>query len=93
MPLTVAAFYQFTPIADPASLRGRLVRAAGGAGVKGTILLAPEGINGTIAGSREAVQAVLAAIRDLPGCKDLDWKEAEAARRRRKRIKQMEIPR
>jgi UPF0176 protein len=87
MPLTVAAFYQFTPIADPASLRGRLVRAAGGAGVKGTILLAPEGINGTIAGPREGVDTVLAHIRALPGCAGLDWKESSAAAQPFRRLK------
>jgi UPF0176 protein len=47
--------------------------------VKGTLLLAREGINGTIAGSDGAIEAVLAAIRALPGCGDLDVKESRAA--------------
>ena len=78
MSLTVAAFYQFTAFADSASLRGPLAQAACGAGVKGTILLAPEGINGTIAGSRSGIDAVLAHIRALPGCAALEWKESAA---------------
>lgn len=42
----------------------------------GTLLLAPEGINGTIAGSRTGIDAVLRHIRELPGCADLEWKES-----------------
>lgn len=79
MTLTVAAFYQFTPFPDPATLRGPLLGAAQGAGVKGTILLAAEGINGTIAGPRAGIDAVLAHIRALPGCADLDCKYSTAA--------------
>jgi UPF0176 protein len=47
--------------------------------VKGTLLVAREGINGTIAGSDDAIGEVLAAIRALPGCADLDVKESRAA--------------
>ena len=75
---TVAAFYTFTPFPDPAALKGPLAQAACGHGVKGTILLAPEGINGTIAGPRAGVDAVLAHVRALPGCAALDWKESAA---------------
>ncbi len=49
-------------------------------GIGGTLLLAPEGINGTIAGQRESIDAVLDHIRGLPGCAGLDWKEAPAER-------------
>jgi UPF0176 protein len=45
-------------------------------GVKGTLLLAPEGINGTIAGPRAGIDAVLAYVRARPGCAGLEWKEA-----------------
>lgn len=76
---TVAALYRFTRFADPAALKPPLERAARGAGMKGTLLLAPEGINGTIAGSRAGVDSVLAHIRALPGCADLEWKESAAA--------------
>ena len=87
MPLTVAAFYQFTTIADPASLRGPLAAAVRWAGVRGTVLLAPEGINGTIAGSRGGIDAVLAHIRGLPGCAGLEWKESTAAGQPFRRLK------
>ena len=73
----VAAFYKFTSFADPAALKPALAKIACGNGVKGTILLAPEGLNGTIAGTRDGIDAVLAHIRTLPGCADLDWKESQ----------------
>ena len=47
--------------------------------MKGTLLIAHEGINGTIAGGDDGVGAVLAAIRALPGCAGLDVKESRAA--------------
>jgi UPF0176 protein len=76
--LTVAALYQFTRFSDPAALRQGLLNVADTHGVKGSLLLAPEGINGTIAGTREGVDAVLAAVRGLPGCAGLEWKESHA---------------
>ena len=76
--LTVAALYHFTRFEDPAALKGPLARIACANGVRGTLLLAPEGINGTIAGTRDGIDAVLAHIRALPGCEGLDWKESPA---------------
>jgi UPF0176 protein len=76
--LTVAALYHFTRFPDPAALRPGLMDLCLEAGVKGSLLLAPEGINGTIAGPRAGIDAVLAAIRALPGCAGLDWKESPA---------------
>ncbi len=74
--LIVAALYHFTRFADPAAIKPALAKVACANGVKGSLLLAPEGINGTIAGTRAGIDAVLAHIRALPGCADLDWKEA-----------------
>ena len=75
--LTVAALYQFTRFPDPAALRPGLVAVTEANGVKGSLLLAPEGINGTIAGTQAGVNAVLAAVRNLPGCAGLEWKETQ----------------
>jgi UPF0176 protein len=47
-------------------------------GVSGTILLAPEGVNGTIAATADAISRVLDHLRTLPGCTGLDWKESHA---------------
>ncbi len=75
---TIAALYHFTRFDDPAALRGPLFDCAVSHGVTGSLLLAREGINGTIAGSRAGIDAVLAHVRSLPGCADLSWKEATA---------------
>ncbi|HHX90264.1 MAG TPA: rhodanese-related sulfurtransferase [Paracoccus sp.] len=76
--LTIAALYHFTRFADPAALRVPLADCARAHGVKGSLLLAPEGVNGTIAGSRLGIDAMLAQIRALPGCAGLEWKESYA---------------
>ncbi|WP_374377065.1 rhodanese-related sulfurtransferase [Tabrizicola sp.] len=76
--LTIAALYHFTRFPDPAALKPGLLETCQAHGVKGSLLLAREGINGTIAGSREGIGAALAAIRALPGCEGLEWKESFA---------------
>jgi len=73
---TVAALYHFTRFDDPAALRGPLLDLCKSKGIMGTLLLAKEGINGTIAGPRAGIDAVLAHIRALPGCADLEHKES-----------------
>jgi UPF0176 protein len=75
----IAALYKFTRFQDPAALRAGLLQVARSAGIKGTLLLAPEGINGTIAGSRDGLTTVIDHIRTLPGCADLEWKESQAS--------------
>ncbi|MEW2919013.1 rhodanese-related sulfurtransferase [Ruegeria sp. ANG10] len=77
---TIAALYHFTRFPDHAALREPLLDLCRAQSVKGTLLLAQEGINGTIAGPRAGIDAVLAHIKTLPGCADLDWKEATADR-------------
>ncbi|WP_034922594.1 rhodanese-related sulfurtransferase [Erythrobacter sp. SD-21] len=79
MPIRIAALYHFTRFEDPAALRPALLARAETNGVRGTLLLAQEGINGTIAGSDAGIETVLDHIRSLPGCEKLDWKESRAA--------------
>jgi UPF0176 protein len=78
-PLSVAALYRFARFADCASLRAPLESLCREHGVRGTLLLAPEGINGTIAGRAEAISAVLDYIRGLPDCADLEVKLSAAS--------------
>ncbi len=73
---TIAALYHFTRFADIGALKPPLVALCTANDVRGSLLLAPEGINGTIAGPRAGIDAVLAHIRALPGCADLEWKES-----------------
>mgnify|MGYP002633726756 CR=1 FL=1 len=75
---TVAAFYRFTRLPDPAALRGPLRAVAEGQRVRGSILLAPEGLNGTIAATAAGIAATLAHLRTLPGCADLEPKLSTA---------------
>ena len=74
--ITIAALYLFTRFPDPAALRAPLQALCEAQGVKGSLLLAQEGVNGTIAGPRSGIDAVLAHLRALPGCADLDHKES-----------------
>ncbi|MDB5685676.1 MAG: hypothetical protein JWR77_265 [Rhizorhabdus sp.] len=78
--IRVAALYRFAHFDDPADLRMRLTALCVSEGIKGTLLLAHEGINGTIAGQPEAIERVVAALRALPGCADLDVKWSSAAK-------------
>ncbi|NYT40155.1 rhodanese-related sulfurtransferase [Sphingomonas sp. R-74633] len=79
LPVRVAALYQFTRFPDVESLRAPLLALCEAVGVKGTLLLANEGLNGTIAGSDAAIDAVLDHVSALPGCAGLDVKESRAA--------------
>lgn len=75
---TVAALYHFTSFENPLALKEPLAAVCAAGDVMGTLLLAPEGINGTIAGPRAGIDAVIAHIRALPGCADFEWKESTA---------------
>ena len=78
-PLIVAALYRFTRFTDVAALRAPLDAICREHKVRGTLLIAPEGINGTIAGPRAGIASVVAHIRALPGCADLEVKLSSAA--------------
>jgi UPF0176 protein len=76
---TIAALYHFTRLDDLPIKQARLKQLCLKNKVTGTLLLANEGINGTIAGSRQGIDAVIAHIQSLPGCADFVWKESTAA--------------
>ena len=76
-PILIAALYRFAAI-DPYKARDPLHALCEREGVKGTLLLANEGINGTIAGSDTGIAAVLKAIRALPDCETLSVKFSRA---------------
>ncbi len=78
-PFRTAALYQFTRFDDPAALRGPIESLCRTHSVQGTLLLAREGLNGTIAGPADGIEAVIAHLRTLPGCAALDVKYAWAA--------------
>ena len=72
----VAALYRFAAIEDREAVRDRLLAACESGEVRGTLLVAHEGLNGTIAGPASGVEAVLSVIRALPGFAELDVKYA-----------------
>jgi len=75
----LAAHYHLTPFEDPAAMQGPLQDVCRENGISGSLLIAREGINGTIAGHRAGLDNVLGYIRALPGCATLEWKESTAA--------------
>ena len=74
--IVVAALYKFVTLEDFHELREPLLDACIASGARGTILLAHEGINGTIAGTRQAIDQVLAYLRSDPRLADLEHKES-----------------
>ena len=62
-PITIAALYKFFQFGDYKKLREPLLRFCRKHKIKGTLLLAKEGINGTIAGSDDDIKAVIDFLR------------------------------
>ncbi len=88
--MKVAAFYRFLDIEDPDTFRGELLARCRDAGLLGTVLVASEGINGTLAGTEAAIAGVLdfiAAALALETPIDARWTDASEAPFRRMRVK------
>jgi UPF0176 protein len=77
-PVVVAALYRFSAFEDCPAFKAGLEVVCARAGVMGTLLLAPEGVNGTIAGPPSGIDQVLDHIRTLPGCAELSVKLSRA---------------
>jgi UPF0176 protein len=75
-PIVVCALYKFVTLDNYQSLRQPLHDVMDANKVRGTLLLANEGINGTIAGSRTAINNVLDWLRNDPRLSDIDFKES-----------------
>jgi len=90
-PQLVAALYHFVEITDASALKPPLLALCKQGGVKGTLLLASEGINGTIAGPEEAVRAVIDWLRSDPRFATLrvteSWSHEPAFYRMKVRLK------
>lgn len=76
--IVIASFYKFVDLPDYRERQRPLRDFCLSQQVKGSILLAAEGINGTIAGSRSGVDAVLAYLRQAARLADLRHKESQA---------------
>lgn len=87
MSFVVSAFYKFVPVADTAALRAKLIPIAEAMNVRGTILVAPEGINGTVSVPAESSADFIAALRDDPRLADLAIKQAHTGKHPFARLK------
>ncbi|WP_428818938.1 rhodanese-related sulfurtransferase [Microbulbifer sp. MCCC 1A16149] len=77
--VVVCALYKFVSLDNFESLREPLLKTLLDNEVRGTLLLAREGINGTVAGSRAGIDALLAFLKSDPRLATLDYKESYTA--------------
>ena len=97
MSYTIVAFYKFVPFADFADWQASLLAHCKEQGIMGTILLAAEGVNGTISGpTREAVDTALDYLRNDERFVDLETKfsttEKQPFNRLKVRLKKELVP-
>jgi UPF0176 protein len=74
----VAALYHFADFGRYEAFKPELEAVCAEAGLKGTLLLASEGINGTVAGSRAGIDRLIAFLHAQPEFADLEHKESWA---------------
>lgn len=74
----IVSFYKFTKLSNPESLQAPLKAKAISLGLKGTILLAHEGINSSLCGTHEAVKSFIASLEAIPEIGPLEIKQHEA---------------
>lgn len=87
MPVTVAALYRFARFADFSEWRQPLLDLCRREGIMGTLLLAPEGINGTVAGGESAIAQLLSFLESIPALAGLEVKFSRAAEMPFRRMK------
>ncbi len=75
-PIVLAALYRFTPMDDWQTLRPIYKNKMLDLGIKGTILLASEGVNGTVSGTREAMDTFISFLKSDPRLAELEVKES-----------------
>lgn len=78
MSFVIAALYHFADLKHAATWRARLQEIGDDLGIKGTMVIASEGLNGTVAGSRHAIDQFLTFIRSDSGLAAMTHKESFA---------------
>ena len=86
-PVTIAAFYRFAPLTGLPQLRSALHELCAANAVFGSLLIAYEGINGTLAGSAADMEIVLGGITSITGIADISPKFSHAGTPPFKRLK------
>lgn len=84
---SVAAFYRFAPILDPIGVRDRLLGILTELNLRGTVILAREGVNGSLAGTSEELEKGLAALEKVSGAMRVNRSVAQDPPFRRLRVK------
>jgi len=74
--IVVCAMYKFVTLDNYQALKAPLLDFMQSHDIRGTLLLANEGINGTVAGSRENIDALLAYLRSDPRLAEISYKES-----------------
>jgi UPF0176 protein len=74
----VLAFYQFVPLQNPETERQRLQALGDDLGLRGTILVAEEGVNGTVVGETQALQELSQYLTDQYQVQSQKWSDLEA---------------
>jgi UPF0176 protein len=87
MTYTIAAFYRFVSLPEPRSLQRQLSATFGDGDLCGTMVIAEEGVNGTLAGSPETIDRLLAMLTEVVGLDRADVKFACAQERPFGRLK------
>jgi UPF0176 protein len=78
MSWTVAAFYRFTKLQDLPALQAAAQEKCAALGICGTILIAPEGVNGTIAGDGDSLNRIVACLDEIFGIRKGELKFSAA---------------
>lgn len=87
MNYTIAALYRFVALPEPIALRDQLRAAFADTDLRGTMLIAPEGVNGTLAGSPETIEHLLTTLTEKVGLDRSEVKFSYAKERPFKRLK------
>jgi len=83
----VSTFYKFVELADAETLRAKIFKVCVQQKIKGTVLLAHEGINATIAGSRSAIDKFYEFIKSVSELSSIEFKESLASSSPFKKLK------
>jgi UPF0176 protein len=74
--LLITSFYRFVDLPDYRELRGRWLAHAQALGLKGSILLASEGVNGNLCGTADTLRQFMTDLQQDPRLADLTWLES-----------------
>lgn len=78
MSFVIATFYHFVELSNYYDMKDEIKAACNNVELKGTILLAEEGVNATISGERNAIDKIFDFLRSDYRLRDLTWKESAA---------------